>query len=764
MKFTLDWLKEHLDTTASEKEITKALIDLGLEVESCTNMAEKFDHFVLGQILEIEKHPDAERLNLCLVDIGTQKIKVVCGATNVRSSMKVIFAKIGAIIPATNEVLKAGKIRGVESQGMLCSSSELMFTQNSDGTIMELQTDLPVGTPIAQVFNVTDVIFDLGITPNRSDCFSVHGIARDLAAKNIGTLKVLSKVQELKGEKQNHPICSHFFIAYIKGVKNQESPDFIKNRLKAVGMSCKNFLIDVTNYLTLDLGQPLHVHDANQGLDLTVRYAKTGETMFTLKEQALNLNEEDLVIASGEKILALAGIMGSLLSAVQDSTTDILIESAMFDPVKIALSGQRHKVASESRMRFERGVDPDMVSYAFYKTIEMVLQYCGGTLEFIHEKKTSAPEKILDFDIRIFEKKCGFPLEIQKAQKYLEKLGFRCEIKNEHALHLIIPHFRHDVSIQEDIVEELLRLEGFDRLPSMTLDLQPMNCEKTSDLKEKMVYRGLSEVYTWSMISEKDYALFSKEEPVRINNPITQNMAVMRSSILSGLLNVVVENQNKGALSVALFETAHVYSKQGEQNMLAGVRVGSFQERAWFAKERPVDVFDIKADCLEALPDMKMQLSRDVPFYYHPTKSGAFKQGKNVLAYFGELHPSVIKHFGLKGSVVGFEVFLDRIPPIKNKMKKIEISNYPFVPRDLCFIVESHVMADDMVQAIQKINVELIHDVSVFDVYEMQNKKSVAIEFYYQSLYKTLEEAEITDLTSVILKTMKEKFGAELRG
>ncbi|USO02144.1 MAG: phenylalanine--tRNA ligase subunit beta [Alphaproteobacteria bacterium] len=789
MKFTLDWLKDHIDIKISPEEIERDLVNAGLEVESCVNEAAKYEGFVLGQIEEIEKHPDADKLNLCLVNIGAEKMKVVCGAPNVKIGLKVVFAKVGAVIPSTGDVLKPGKIRGIESRGMLCSATELGLGEGHDG-IMELETNLPLGSAIAEVLELNNVTFDLSITPNRSDCFSVRGIARELAASQEVELTPLSpKLAGYKEQDIIHPDCEQFYIAHITGVKNKQSPEFIEKRLKAAGMTPKNFLVDITNYLALDLGQPLHIHDASVGVEFSARHARDGEKMTTLKGQDLTLTKDDVVITAQDRPVALAGIMGGIESSVTDSTVDIIVESALFDPIKIALSGRRYNILSESRTRFERGVDPEMVSYAFYKTIEMVLANCGGTVKFIQKKHKKVEEKIVEFHMKTFEKRCGFSLSADRAAEHLMRLGFGVVIRHHEVsevrrgdpievvttssrprhdgvLMITVPSFRHDVEIEEDIVEELLRLEGLEALESQALPLWPVVLEQDENVKQKLINRGLYEVYTWSMLSEKEYALFSKDSPRAIDNPITQNLAVMRPSILPGLLNVAVHNQYKRQNVVGLFEEAKVYSeKSGEQRMIAGLRAGQFNDRTWHEKQRKVDIFDIKADCMSVLPEVKMQLTREAPAYYHPLRSGALKQGKNVLGYFGELHPKIVKEFDIKGPAVGFEVFLDNLPRKNSKVKLPELSSYPSVPRDLCFIMKQNVMAVDVVSEVEKIDRALIHDVSVFDVYELPDgQKSVAFDFYYQSMEKTLSEEEITALTDKIIKMMKDKFDAELRG
>ncbi|MBY0461645.1 MAG: phenylalanine--tRNA ligase subunit beta [Alphaproteobacteria bacterium] len=786
MKFTLNWLKDHLETDKSLNDILLALTNIGLEVEGVDNPADRLKEFVVAKVVEAGKHPNADRLNLCQVDDGSGKLlQVVCGGINVRPGMKIAFARVGTTIPVSGQALKAGNIRGMDSLGMICSAQELLLsTEESDGSIMDLDTDAAPGSALAPVLGLDDAVIDVSIGPNRSDCFSVRGIARDLAAYGVGKLKDLKIPQlsagidcPIKVTITDHN-CSHFAGRMIEGVQNKESPVWMQRRLRAVGQKCISALVDVTNYISLDIGRPLHVFDADKLKgDIIVRAAKAGETLEALDGKVYELEDGMTTISDASGVISLAGVMGGMHSGCTESTTKVFIESAYFDPIRIAKTGQSLRILSEARTRFERGVDPMQVALGADLAAHYILEHCGGTVSQIVVAGSSkntlltvtlAHEKLINYS-------GDNSLSLKEADEILKSLGFKVTALSDKEITVEVPSWRHDISLDVDLIEEILRIRGFDKLPVTSLPLKKPNTDfnRIKALKNTLVSRGLSEVYTWSFIDSETAGKFGVG--VELEAPLSQEMAVMRPSILPGHLKAIANNQSKSLYNSAFFEVASRYSLAGqtliEEPMIAGVRSISIGPRHWLDAPRKVDVFDGKADALallEAMGVSNYQTDTSAPDYYHPGRKGCLKQGNKTLAYFGEIHPSLIESFGLMGPVVAFEVFLDNLPKeLKRKITQVTLSPYQAVTRDFAFILDKKVTADQVIRIIQKIDKNLTQDIQIFDVYEgdklPKGQKSLAIQVKLQALDKTLSEEDLNTFSANLISAVEKTCGGVLR-
>lgn len=799
MKFTLSWLKDHLDTTASLQEITDKLVDLGLEVESIDNPADNLRGFVVGQVKQAGKHPNADRLNLCQVDAGTGAlVQVVCGATNVREGMKVVFAAPGTKIPATGVVLKKGVIRDVESHGMMCSARELGLGEDHDG-IIDLKTEAAPGTPFVDILGADDPVIDLSITPNRSDCFGIRGIARDLAAAGLGTLKPLSTPS--RPTKATSPLsvtieegksCSAFKGVYIKNVKNTQSPEWVQSRLKAVGMRPINALVDVTNYVNLDLCRPLHVFDADkiQGL-LTVGLSKEGESFEALNEKSYTLKEGMIVIRDESGVISLAGIMGGFSTACSENTTNVFLECAAFDPVRIAHTGQSLQILSDSRTRFERGVDPQSLDYGLEYAVHLILEWCGGeaspvvTAEFSEEKPEMPIAKVIQLTSEKLHSLGGCNIPAAQATQYLTALGFEVSLTqeqgNDWALSTTVPTHRPDIEGSADLVEEILRLKGYDSIPAVKLPpADPILVTKSAlDMSRlTLTSRGLFETVTFSFLSEEKARWFGWKETevsMRVDNPISVELSIMRPSALPNLIDAAIRNDHRGYAETALFEVGPSFAPDlpSAQTMVTtGLRAGKTGARHWSAPQRSVDVYDVKADVMailqtHGLGDLNYQIEATAPAYYHPGRCATLMQGKKVLAYFGEIHPALHQKFDTKLPLVGFEVFIDQLPLPKMKKGQLSLSCYQSVTRDFAFVIDREKSVDALVKSIQKVDKTLISRVDVFDVYQGDkieaDQKSVALEVRLDPQAGTLTDEQIQELTQKIIAQAEKATGAHLR-
>jgi phenylalanyl-tRNA synthetase beta chain len=803
MKFTLPWLKEHLDTDASLTEIVDKLTMIGLEVENVEDTASQLKPFVIASVISAEKHPNADRLRVCMVDIGDDKpIQVVCGAPNARAGMKGVFSPPGTFIPGKNITLAVGTIRGVESRGMLCSPAELMISDDHDG-IIDLPADAPVGKSYIEWAGANDPVIEINLTPNRPDCAGVSGIARDLGATSIGTYK--DRIPKpVKGEfpcpvnvtfdfGKTPSLCPAFGLRLVRGVKNGPSPDWLQKRLTAIGLRPINTLVDITNFVTFDRGRPLHVFDAAKVLgNLTVRRAKNGEKLLALDGKTYTLDDGICVIADENGVESLAGIMGGEASGCSESTTDVLIESALWDELNIAQTGRKLGINSDARYRFERGVDPAFMLPGLELATQMVLDLCGGEpSEVVVAGDPTAKETVIDFPLSELPRLAGLKMSLPDIRRLLEKLGFFAAGQGEQ-MKVAVPSWRPDVHGRADIVEEIVRIVGVDRVPSTPFAREHARRpvltviqNRTRKARRALAARGLVEAVTWSFISKQEAELFDGGKPeLSLANPIAVELSDMRPSLIPGLVMAAQRNADRGHADVGLFEVGQIFKGDRPEDQLtaaSGLRRAlakpSGSGRFWSDRAGPVDAFDAKADAFAILaaagsPMQGLQVVPGGPSWLHPGRGGTIQIGpQNILGHFGEMHPRAIAALKAEGPIVGFEVILEKIPEPKARATRakslLELSPFQPVERDFAFVVESTAKAADIIRAAQNVDKRLITDVIVFDVYEGKGiepgKKSIAIAVTIQPREKTLTDAEIEALSAKVVAEVTKRTGGVLR-
>jgi len=800
MKFTLAWLKEHLDTDRPLDEIAQKLTMIGLEVERIEDKAKEFAPFVIARVVEAKQHPNADRLRVCMVDTGTGgPIQVVCGAPNARTGMKGVFVPPGAYIPGKDMTLAVGTIRGVESRGMLVSEFELKISDDHEG-IIDLPDDAPVGASFARYAGLDDPMIEINLTPNRGDCTGVHGIARDLAAADIGKFKDVA-IKSIKGEfpcpvavKIETPqLCPAFALRLVRGVKNGPSPQWLQKRLTAIGLRPINALVDITNFITYDRGRPLHVFDAAKvHCNLTVRRGR-GEKLLALDGKTYTLDDSICVIADDEGVESLSGIMGGEKTGCRETTTDVLIESALWDPMNIAQSGRKLGINSDARYRFERGVDPAFMLPGLELATRMVLDLCGGTpSDVVVAGSAEAPERIIDFPLSETKRLAGLVLPLAEMRRVLERLGFFVAGQAER-MKVAVPSWRADVHGKADVVEELVRIFGVERVPPTPFDrgeaprkpvLTPIQL-RNRKAKRALAARNLTEAVTWSFIAKPQAELFGGGKPeLALANPIAADLSDMRPSLIPGLAIAAQKNADRGYPNSGLFEVGQVFRGDTPADQLTAAAAlrralakPSGIGRHWANKDGEVDAFDAKADALAVLtaagaPAMALQIVPGGPAWFHPGRSGTIQIGpQNVLGHFGELHPSALEKLDVEGPLVAFEVILERIPEPRAKPTRakpaLDLSPFQPVERDFAFVVERNVKAADLLRAAQAADRKLIASVSLFDVYEgagiAPGKKSIAIAVTLQPRDKTMTDAEIEALAAKIVAEVGKRTGGVLR-
>mgnify|MGYP003624251163 FL=1 len=801
MKFTLDWLKQHLDTDASVAVIAEKLTDIGLEIEGLTDRAAALADIRVAHIEEAGQHPDADRLKLCRVNTGEKIIQVVCGAPNARTGIKVALAQPGAIIPIDGSKLKPGKIRGVESQGMMCSTRELCLGDDHDG-IIELPDDAPIGAPVAGILGADDTIFEIGLTPNRPDCTGVRGIARDLAAAGIGTLKADPRQEAVTGTFDSpvgvtisNDIASNnavpaFYGRYIRGVKNAQSPDWLKARLEAIGLRPISALVDITNLVTHDLGRPLHVFDADKlSGDITVRYATDGEKIAALDNKEYALSDTMVVIADAAKALGIGGIIGGEETGCLEDTVNVFVECALFDPISVAKTGRKLQINSDARYRFERGVDPQSIAWGMEVATHLITEICGGEVSNV-VKTGEVPNPRNSFDLRIdrIRELGGVAVEADRVVEILTSLGFEVSGSGP-VISAVAPTWRPDVIGEADLVEEVLRIVGYDKIPTVALEresslpvpaLSPMQ-KRVGLTRRVLASRGLYETVTWAFTDSRWAKLFGElKDGLYLANPISSDLDVMRPNALINMIAAAGRNHARGFADLALFEVGPEFfgDQPGDQRLVAaGLRSGATTARSWTGSRRDVDVFDVKADAealLEALGTnaANVQVSTDgAPSWYHPGRSAALQLGpKNVLGYFGELHPKVLKALGVKGGVVAFELFVENVPMPKKKgtaRSALNASSFQSVERDFAFLLDQDVKAEAIIKAARSADRNLIVDVTIFDLYAGKGiedgKKSLAFSITLQPTKATLTEEEIDTVSKNVVAAVEKATGGSLR-
>lgn len=797
MKFTLSWLKDHIDTKESLADLIHHLTMLGIEVESFDDPTPRLAPFLIAQIKRIEKHPDADRLNICYVEISPNPhdplVQVVCGAPNVYEGMKTVFAHIGTYIPGLDITLKQGNIRGVSSNGMLCSLNELGLGKDQEG-IVNLPASAETGYPFAKAFGHDDPVIEVNVTPNRSDCFGVVGIARDLAAAGFGKY-IHKKTPVIKGTSacsktiniESFDDCPVYMGRMIHNVTNTESPQWLQQRLKKIGIDPISAIVDITNYINYDLCRPLHAFDANklQG-NITVRRAKNTETMVGLNEKSYSLSSDHLVVADESGPIAIAGVLGGQASGTTMDTTTVFLESALFHPHTVATSGRDLNIHTDSRMRFERGVDPESVRFGLDSATRMILDICGGDATDITVAGV-VPVNLKEVQLSLDKVKLltGISIPTKTIDKYLTGLGFT----NIHSvpgglLKMTTPSWRFDITNEHDIIEEIIRVHGYDRLPTTTLTISPgfkaLSFKQSIPLvtKKALVAQGFHECIHYAFTSESAAQHFKLDNDlIAITNPISQQLSHMRPAVLPSLLDSVQRNIAYRHTNLSLFELGSVYGlNQGTpyQETLVTALLTGCQPQDWRTAQQTYDVFNIKADLWTLLDTLgintnTLQLdNKGAPSWYHPGQSATVQLGpKRCLGYFGRLHPKTEQAFDIHQPVYAFEIFLDRLPVKPPKHKAYRPNLLQPVDRDFAFIVDSSVPAAKVLKAVESADKDIIQDIRLFDVYTgkgvPEGKQSLALTVKFVPKDTTFTDDQIQRLSQTIVDCVKKNTGGELR-
>ncbi len=798
MKFSLSWLKDHLDTRASLAKITETLTAIGLEVESVSDRSAELAPFRVAKIIEAKQHPNADRLKLCTVDTGKETLQIVCGAANARDGLKVVLAPVGTTIPASGMVIRNAKIRDVESSGMLCSASELGLSEESQG-IIELPEEAKVGAPFAPLYGLDDPIIEIAVTPNRADCLGVRGIARDLAAAGLGTFTKLSvetaSVKEKLKKGTFRPEitvsihtdkCTFFIGRLIRGVRNGPSPLWLQNRLRAIGLKPISALVDITTYLTFDLGRPAHVYDAAklQG-NLTVRNAGKGEKLLALNDKEYALEEGMAVIADDSGPVALGGIIGGKATGCTEHTTDVFLEIALFDTIAVASTGRTLQIDSDARHRFERGVDPAFLKQGAEMATAMILEFCSGEASepIIAGKEPNWERSIALRETHIAELTGVTPAKAE-TKRILKALGFTTQ-KTAKGWKVSVPSWRSDITQEADLVEEIIRIHGYDKIPALPVPfvfaqqiLSPRQ-QCVRETRHILATKGLKEIISYSFLSSELLKLFNiYKVSLELSNPISADLDALRSAILPNLLEALRKNAARGYYDLALFEIGPVFmeAKPGaQQQVAAGIRSGMALPRNPHEPARMSDVFDAKADALAAVSTFinpeNLCVEQGAYASYHPGRSGTLKLGTAVIGYFGDVHPAILQKMGLQLPVSAFEIFLDALPEPQRKQNAarpaLALSNYQAVERDFAFVVDASTSAADILAAVKQADKGLIESVTLFDIYAgkgvEQGKKSVAFSVRLQPCDRTLTDVEIETTSAAIISAVTKTTGGRLR-
>jgi len=792
MKTTLDWLRTHLDSDAPVAEIVERLVMLGHDVESVENRGAALEPFIVASVVSAERHPNADRLKVCVVETGHDQVQVVCGAPNARAGMKGVFAPAGTVIPRTGAVLKESIIRGVASRGMLCSTAELGLGDDHDG-IIEVAPDVPVGAKYADLLGLGDAVIDIKVTPNRADCLGVRGIARDLAASGLGRLKPLDTTpvpgrfrSAIGIAIEDRSACPLFLGRHLRRLQNGPSPDWLRRRLEAIGLRPISSLVDITNFLTFDLNRPLHVFDAGrlQG-DLTVRLARDGETLLALDGQEYGLDPEVTVIADRGGVQSLGGVIGGEATGCTDATTEVFIEAALFDPVRTAATGRRLNISSDARYRFERGLDPAFVGDGLEIATRLMLELCGGEASEIVAAGV-APDWRRRYVLRAERPASlgGLDVPAEESAAILRALGCAVEPLRAGDLSVEPPSWRGDIEGEADLVEEVLRVKGYDLIPAAPLPREAplprpalVPARRRSELvRRALAARGLVEAVTFSFISAREAELFGGAKPeLRLVNPISADLDAMRPSLLAGLVAAIRRNADRGHPDAALFELGPLYrddTPEGQVLAAAGLRAGQTDAKNWREPAHPVDLYQVKADALAALAAMgapAVQVAAEPPAWFHPGRAGLLRLGPTVLGAFGELHPAVIEAFDARAPIAGFEVFLDAVPEPRAAHAKPapQLSVFQPIERDFAFVVDRDLPAETLMRATRGVDRKLVAEIRLFDVYEgaglPPGKKSLAITIRLQPVDHTLTDAEIEGFSQRLVAQIEKATGGHLR-
>jgi phenylalanyl-tRNA synthetase beta chain len=792
MKIPFSWLKDHLETTHTVEEIAVALTEVGLEVNAILHPGKSLEGFKVAEILDTEPHPDADKLQVCSVDVGYKTpLQIVCAAANARPGIKVVLGVEGQVIPATGLILKDRDVRGVKSYGMMCSADELGLESASSG-ILELSEDAKVGEEFMTHMGLDDPVIEIDVTPNRPDCLGIRGIARDLAAKGMGILKPLSFKATSGTFESPIPVvldlgvvetkaCPHFMGRVIRDVKNRPSPLWLQKKLRSIGLAPISALVDITNYICFDLCRPLHAFDVSKIQDtLHVRFAQGDEFFLGLNGKEYTLDSTMVVVADTKRLLALGGILGGETSGCTLDTTTVFLESAFFDPSRISATGRKLGIITDSRYRLERGVDPFATALGIEKATQLILEICGGEASaVISVGHPEFSERALEIKSLQVEKLTGLSLSQEEVMTILGKLGFEAQ----GPCHVKVPSWRPDVRGVTDLIEEVARIYGYDKIPVSPLPhnvpatLSPSQ-QRLIQARHLLASRSFLEVVTYSMIHEKNFKLFGGiNEDLRIHNPITVEMEYLRPSLLTTLLDAVKRNTDRGLTPTFFFEVGPQYlgiTAEDQHTMISGVRAGNYGSNHWSKTERSIDLYDIKNDAWALLEEFGVSSEvvqiapLDLPSWYHPGRAAKIQLGpKNCLGYFGEIHPGILKELGIEGSVMAFEFYLDKIPFPKSKGKSsLELSPFQSVSRDFSFVLDETVAASSLLSAIKKID-SLIKQVHIFDIYQgpgvPEGKKSLGIRIKLEPQTQTFTESEIKDICERLIQVIQKTAGGLLR-
>ena len=801
MKITINWLKDHLDTNLSEKQIVDKLTDIGLEVESVENESNELDSFLVVKILKTEKHPDADRLKVCDVDIGKKNsIKVVCGASNAKEGLITIYAPPGATIPKNQMKLVVTKIRGVTSYGMLCSESELNLSDASDG-IIEL-SEIKYKTKIGKNYftKSSSKVIDISITPNRADCLGVKGIARDLAASGSGKLKNIKKEKIIQKKKQPISIkikkeknqgCTIFGSCLVRNVKNIESPKWLKEKIISLGQKPISAIVDITNYVMFDLNRPLHAYDADKiDQGIIVRNSKNGEIFKALDNKEYKLDNDMCVISDNSGVLGLGGIIGGTRSGTELETKNVLIEAAYFDPRSIRKTSKILNIDTDAKFRFERGIDPLSIEEGLQKAGFLIKKICGGEIsKFDIQKSGNIKNSLIEFDPLTLKRITGFSISYKEIVKILDNLGFEIK-KKKNTIILKVPSWRPDIEQEIDIVEELVRIYGYDKI--QTIEPEKTRKKLTLNKKQKLFHflqrsiasKGFLETITWSFTDSKINKFFKEDKKeVKIINPISSDLDVLRSSIFSNLIFYLNKNLDRGFKDISISEIGPIfygYQPGQQETVIGGLRSGKVSRLSWLEKERLVDLFDVKKDVIQSLIESgfnqnKLFIDDKTPSYYHPGKSGRIflnRDKEKIVAFFGEIHPNILKKIDIKTeSLVGFEIFLDNIKQTKKSLidqkLQYQYSDFQKSERDFAFVIDKNFKVQELIETVSNVDKNLIKAVRVFDVYEGENipaqQKSIALNVTIQSSEKTLNDEDLEKINKLIVSSVEAKTGAKIR-
>ena len=799
MIITLSWLKDHLVTNANLGKIIDKLTDIGLEVEGIKESQSELSDFKIAKVLKAEKHPNADKLKLCEVSLGNSNTyKVVCGAANARDGLITVYAPPGTIIPKTKMKLKVAKIRGVESHGMLCSESELNISDESDGIVELKNRSKDIGKNFFKSKGEKSI--DLSITPNRPDCLGVRGIARDLASTGLGKLSNLKKIKfkqnfsqpmKISITKEKNQGCMSFGACYIRNIKNKESPEWLKEKIISLGLKPISAVVDITNYVMLDLNRPLHAYDANKiDKEIIVRNSRPEESFEALDGKKYKLKNNMCVISDKSGALGLGGIIGGTRSGTEFETTNILLESAYFYPSSVRRTANSLDIDTDAKYRFERGIDPNSIKEGLELATGLIIKICGGEAsKFSLVGKTNIKKRIIEIDSNKFKKVIGIPISPSETKKILNSLGFKTKVSKKN-FKIEIPSWRPDVKQDIDIIEELIRIKGFDKIS--LIHPERKRSRETLNFKQKLFHlsqravasKGYLEAVTWSFTDSRIDKQFSQgKKEIEITNPISSDLNVLRRSIFSNLIIYLKKNQDRGYPDISLFEIGPTFSgnKPGEQQIvLGGLKCGVANRKSWDSKARDIDVFDVKADAIKTLVELGINeddlfISNNTQDYYNPGRSGSVNL-KSLngpqLAFFGEIHPGIVSNLDFKeGNVCGFEIFLKNIPEPKKKYRlnkrNYSVSEFQKSERDFAFVIDKNYKAGDVEKIISEADKNLIKKVLIFDVFEGGNmpegKKSIAVNVTIQSMEKTLSEKDLNEVSQKIINLVKTKTGGTIR-